>query len=421
MVLDKMESPRRRGCADGRDDAHIRAGAALWAVIDEAGRKLDEAGRRGGDGAAIRALCGPGEGASLDSAGDTGRAAASMGRPVFIRVQAAALAIFVLVDVMAHFSVYDSLVAALTISLLVEPLIVMLALLLRAVFARWHPQGGITLRVLPGIVGLSLAAGVAAAAAGQMLRLHSGLAFDLEAGNRPALVALVYYFLVFVIWSVICFWTRAEMARAAARQRAAQAEALALRAEVERLRLQIDPHFLFNALNGIGEEIPENPEAALSMLRDLALFLRQCLAGIETPLVTVAAEAEALNGYLRVQRARFGPRLDVSLSVAQAVEDRRLPSLLLQPLVENAIKHGTRVPRLKLGIAIQPRGEVLELIVTNSGGLVAEGTARAGIGLANIRDRLRLHYPGRHRFELLERDGMVIARLELEGDPCSAS
>ncbi len=355
----------------------------------------------------------------MDSAGESGGAAASAGRLALGRVQAAALAVFVLVDVMAHFSVYQSLVAALTISLLVEPLIVVQAFALRWIFARWHPQGGITPRVLPGIVGLSLAAGVVTAAAGQMLRLHSGLAFD--PGSRPALVALIYYFMVFVIWSVICFWTRAEMARAAARRRVAEAEALALRAEVERLRLQINPHFLFNALNGIGEEIPENPEAALAMLRDLAEFLRHSLAGIDAPLVTVAAEAEALTAYLRVQRARFGPRLEVSLSVAPEAAGHRLPSLLLQPLVENAIQHGTRVPSLKIGIAIQPRGEGLELVVTNSGGLVSPDAARPGIGLANIRNRLQLHYPGRHRFELLERDGRVVARLELEGAPCSAS
>ncbi len=357
----------------------------------------------------------------MDSAGDTASAAASTGRPALGRVQAAALAVFVLVDVMAHFTVHNSLAAALTISLLVEPLMVVQALALRGIFARWHPQGGITPRVLPGILGLSLAAGVVTAAASQMLRLHSGLGFNADPGNRPALVALIYYFLVFVIWSVICFWTRAEMARAAALRRAADAEALALRAEVERLRLQINPHFLFNALNGIGEEIPGNPDAALAMLRDLALFLRRSLAGIETPLVTVAAEAEALDAYLRVQRARFGPRLDVSLGVAPEAADRRLPSLLLQPLVENAIKHGTRVPTLKIDITIQPRGEGLDLAVTNSGGLVCADTTRPGIGLANIRNRLQLHYPGRHRFELLERGGIVIARLELEGAPCSAS
>ena len=333
-------------------------------------------------------------------------------------MQAAALGVFVLVDVMAHFSVYDSLLSAIIISALVEPLIVAQALVLRAILARWHPAGGITPRILPGILGLSLVCAALTTAAGQVLRTHSGLSFD--PGDRPVLVALTYYLLIFVIWSVICFWTRAELAREAARQRAAAAEAQALRAEVERLRLQIDPHFLFNALNGIGEEIPENPDAALAMLRDLALFLRLSLAGIETPIVTVAAEAEALGAYLRVQRARFGPRLDVTLDIVPGAAGHRLPSLLLQPLVENAIKHGTRSPALELEIRIQPRGsEALELVVTNSGGLVPADATRAGLGLANIRDRLRLHYPGRHRFELAEEAGRVVARIDLEGAPCS--
>lgn len=340
--------------------------------------------------------------------------------PGLRRLQAAALAVFVLVDVTAHVSVYGSFGAALGIALLLEPIMLGLALALLALLDRGPTEPRITLRILPRIVGLSLLAAAIVTGAGLVLRGFFALDFDPRAGLRGTLIALIYYFLLFVIWSVICFWTRSEVARQAERERAAMAEAQAMRAELERLRLQIDPHFLFNALNGIAEEIPENPDAALGMLRNLSIFLRQSLAGIAAPISTVAAEAEALSAYLRVQQARFGARLKTQLDVAPEAAQRRLPSLLLQPLVENAIKHGRRDRVLEVSIAIRLAGDALDVLVTNPGALPAEGEGRTGIGLANIRSRIALHYPGRSRFDLRAEDGMVTAHLRLEGEPCSA-
>jgi LytS/YehU family sensor histidine kinase len=340
--------------------------------------------------------------------------------PGLRRLQAAALAVFVLVDVTAHVSVYGSFGVALGVALVLEPVMLGLAMALLALFDRGPVEARITPRILPRIVGLSLVAALIVTATAHALRGFLALEFDPRVGPRGMLTALIYYFLLFVIWSVICFWTRSEMARQAERERAAQAEAQAMRAELERLRLQVDPHFLFNALNGIGEEIPDNPDAALAMLRNLSIFLRQSLAGIDSPISTVAAEAEALSAYLRVQQARFGARLKLHLDVAPDAATRRLPSLLLQPLVENAIKHGRRDPVLEVSIAIRLAGEALDVLVTNQGALPPEGMGRAGIGLSNIRSRIALHYPGRSRFDLRAVDGVVTARLRLEGEPCSA-
>lgn len=341
--------------------------------------------------------------------------------PGLRRLQAAALAVFVLVDVTAHVSVYGSLGAALGIAVLLEPLILGLALVLLALFNRGPVEPRLTLRILPRIVGLSLFAGLVIAVAAHVLRGFFALDFDPRASPRGMLTALIYYFLLFVIWSVICFWTRSEMARQAERERTVQAEAQAMRAELERLRLQIDPHFLFNALNGIGEEIPEDPDAALAMLRSLSIFLRHSLAGIDSPISTVADEHRALSAYVRVQQARFGSRLRTHLEVQPDTAARRLPSLLLQPLVENAIKHGRRDPVLEVRISIRLIGDALDVLVTNPGTLKPEGEGRSGLGLANIRSRIALHYPGRSRFDLHASDGMVTARLWLEGEPCSAS
>lgn len=342
--------------------------------------------------------------------------------PVTRRVQAVGWCLFVFVDVMTRVTVYEDLRAAVGVSALIGPLVVGLAVAMQAVLVRVPVAERIGAPLLPWIVAPSLLAAAIVAAAGGVVRARLGLDLGRWSPLEAGLVALIYHFMVFVIWSVICLWIRAEAARLAERQRAMQAEAQALRTEVQRLRLQLDPHFMLNALNGIGEEIPDHPEAAIAMLRDLSTFLRRSLTGLDEPLVTVAAETEALASYLRVQQARFGARLVARLDVPEAALPRRIPGFLLQPLLENAIEHGRRVPRAEVALAIALRAEAMEILVTNTGSL-AQGEAareRTGIGLANIRRRLALHYPGRHTFDLTEAEGRVVARLLLEGAPCSA-
>jgi LytS/YehU family sensor histidine kinase len=218
-------------------------------------------------------------------------------------------------------------------------------------------------------------------------------------------------------------------------KRAMAAEAEALRAELEELRLQLDPHFLFNALNGLAEEIPEHPAVALAMLRDLAACLRHSLDGIHQTVVTVEVEVGALAAYLRVQEARFGDRLRTKIHVDRDAASRRIASFLLQPLVENAFKHGRRENGLDLGIDIRSAGEALRIEIENSGALGGRNDSRRGrpgIGLANMRRRLALHYPDRHQFTLSERsaetrgdsgvatgESRVIVTLMLQGEPRS--
>ncbi len=239
-------------------------------------------------------------------------------------------------------------------------------------------------------------------------------------------IPFIHYAFVLTGWSICYLWVRAEASKQAAELRAATATAEALRFEIQHLRLQLDPHFLFNALNGIGEEIPENPDAALAMLRDLTDYLRHSLAGIERPIVPVEAEVASLQAYLRIQEARFGPRLLTRMEVDKAAAKQPIANFLLQPLVENAVKYGTRDPRLEVGIHIRDREGTLRIEVVNTGSLDVTVRRRGrGIGLTNLRRRLDVHYPGRASFSLTDEDGptgmRVVARLDLEGAPCSAS
>ena len=370
---------------------------------------------RAGPGAGL------GEGRMAGAARRDGKEAADAGIARGWPAQALGWGLFVFVELMTRLTVFDDLRAALGVSLLLAPVVVALAVLLRAVLDGVAEARRVTAPALPWIVGLSLAAALVAAAAGHFLRGRLGLDIAAWSRGEEVLLSLVYYFMIFVIWCLICVWMRAEAARRAARRRATEAEAEALRTEVQRLRLQLDPHFMLNALNGIGEEIQEHPAAALAMLHDLATFLRQSLAGIGETIVAVAAEAEALACYLRVQEARFGRRLTLRIEVAEAALPRRLPGFLLQPLVENAIEHARRAPTFEVAVTLRLQDEALEAVITNPGRLDAGVAARGrtGIGLANVRRRLALHYPGRHAFTLTEAEGTVVARLLLEGEPCA--
>jgi LytS/YehU family sensor histidine kinase len=202
-----------------------------------------------------------------------------------------------------------------------------------------------------------------------------------------------------------------------------RAEADALRAELEELRLQLDPHFLFNALTGVAEEVPEHPAAAVDMLRNLTDYLRHSLDGINQMVVTVDLEVGGLSAYLGVQKARFGDRLKCTIDVTPEAAQHRIASFLLQPLVENAVKHGRRENGIEIRV-IRAEGETLHVLIENTGALEKQNDARrsrSGIGLENVRRRLALHYPHRHKFTLSSDRNTVIATLVLEGEPCSGS
>ncbi|MDB5033513.1 MAG: histidine kinase family protein [Chlorobi bacterium] len=173
------------------------------------------------------------------------------------------------------------------------------------------------------------------------------------------------------------------------------AEQSALRAQLGTLRAQINPHFLFNSLNSIAAMIRTAPARAEMVTESLADLFRYSLRSSEQPLVTLAEELESAEVYMSIERARFGERIEMIVDVPERLLRVPMPSLLLQPLVENAVKHGAGRMEGKCTITIrcfEARG-MLHLLVTDTGpGFddVAAGTIFSrGAGLANVRDRLR--------------------------------
>ena len=180
-----------------------------------------------------------------------------------------------------------------------------------------------------------------------------------------------------------------------------RAQALAYDAQLRMLHYQINPHFLFNTLNAISTLVLEKRnEQAESMLLKLAGFLRYSLDRQPTELAALTAEMEAQRKYLEIEQTRFDDKLKVRFSIEPGLENVRLPSLILQPILENAIKYAI-TPRADGGsidVSASRDGDLLRICIEDDGpGLPPEGNPRRrhGVGLANARERLELIYGDR--------------------------
>jgi hypothetical protein len=190
-------------------------------------------------------------------------------------------------------------------------------------------------------------------------------------------------------------------------------------ARLQSLRMQLQPHFLFNTLNAISTLVQTNPSVAQEMIASLGQMLRLSLDSAPNPEVPLEQELKFLDAYLEIAQMRFGDRLEVRFDVAPATGDALVPTFILQPLVENAVRHGIEpgTARGTIEINVRHTGETLCLSIRDTGvGLAEEaaGGAQNGIGIANTRARLQSLYPGRHHFVVRNAAaGGCVAELEI--------
>lgn len=178
-------------------------------------------------------------------------------------------------------------------------------------------------------------------------------------------------------------------------------------ARLDVLRGQLHPHFLFNTLNDIAELIHEDPDRADEMLTTVSELLRASLARTGQRDVSLEQELEFLESYLAIARMRFRDRLTIEVDVPAALRASRVPSLILQPVVENAIRHGVarRDGGGRVTIVASRAGDLLRLEVRDNGpGPSTEGSGE-GMGLRTTRERLREQFDGAARFDLRAADG----------------
>lgn len=245
--------------------------------------------------------------------------------------------------------------------------------------------------------------------------------FGVFLGFRAVLDVLVYGSLVGVCQAMTHFRKSQERER-----RATELEARLVQARLQNLRMQIHPHFLFNTLNSIAALVYIHPRAADEMLGDLSILLRRSLDSMEEQEVTLGRELDFIEVYMGIERQRLGDRLQLEQSVPDELRNALVPAFLLQPLVENAIRHGIEPQRGPgcLSIGAKQEGQQLHLMIRDDGrgsaNAVSQDTARHGIGLTNIQARLQMLYGKNQHFSLgwVEPRGCrVDIRLPLHREP----
>ena len=274
--------------------------------------------------------------------------------------------------------------------------------------------------VTPRVAGLAVVASIVAGVAGYFahaaimvgIGLQPSFAIFLDPTSAPR--SILEFVFAFLVWSAAYFGVLIWRTSQEREREAIEARRLAQEAQLQMLAYQLNPHFLFNALTSIRAMIDEDRARARQMVTELAAFLRHALVERALQTTTLAAELDALRGYLAIEQIRFEERLAIETNVDQAAESCAIPAFLIHPLLENAIKHGARDKgdgplRVRLDATVS--GDALRVEVWNTGSLaVATGT---GIGVRNVRERLARLFPGRHRFELTDERGWVRALVEL--------
>jgi hypothetical protein len=323
-----------------------------------------------------------------------------------------------------------------------QPVYILIGFLLSLLLGRLYDRVGVG----PASFGRTLAISVAASCAAGMLwnvafyyYRHFGAAtvhsFIIGAPSslrfRRGWIldgALVECVLPLFGWSLVHLGLQYNTALREQREQALRAVAAARDAQLRMLAYQLNPHFLFNTLNSIRALINEDRQRAREMVTALSGYLRYAL--VERPLhvALLEEEVESVRGYLAIEKVRFEERLDVQVDVEPAALRCEVPAFLLNPLVENAIKHGAPpAPNAALIVRVKARlvePDRLRLMVENTG--VWKGKAlraRAagerddgelgGLGLANVRARLRALHPGNHRIGMDHGCGRVRFHVEL--------
>jgi LytS/YehU family sensor histidine kinase len=251
--------------------------------------------------------------------------------------------------------------------------------------------------------------------------LLSGFCDDCE---MHGIFGYLWYFAsslyLMLAWSGLYFGIKFSRQLREQKEAALKAQAMAHEAQLKMLRYQLNPHFLFNTLNAISTLVLDRKnDTANGMVGSLSAFLRYSLDSDPVQRVTLAQEIDATNLYLGIEQLRFGERLRVRMNIEPAAREALVPSLVLQPLIENAVKYAVSKREEGGSIEIDARrqGSDLAIVLRDDGPGCANFDKRSnghGVGLANTRERLQVLYGNRQKFDLKNRQPHgVEVRIEL--------
>ncbi|MBV9008904.1 MAG: histidine kinase [Verrucomicrobia bacterium] len=231
-------------------------------------------------------------------------------------------------------------------------------------------------------------------------------------GEPFALGAVIYALLVIAAYASE-YYVRYRQEELRAHQLQSELADAKLRA----LKMQLQPHFLFNTLHSISELVDEDPAAATRMLARLGDFLRLTLDSPDIAMIPLEHELKFIQSYLEIEKVRFADRLEVAIDAEEAVLDAQVPIFILQPLVENAMRHGvaTRLGKSIVAVSACRRAAHLELTVRDEGHRtsVLKPNGKMGVGLSNTKERLRHAYGEDHRFTFSHDNGRTEVTLRI--------
>jgi hypothetical protein len=268
-----------------------------------------------------------------------------------------------------------------------------------------HALGGLVFSLLYISVRAALAAWQGGSA---------GLSF--EQSFRTLLIK-TWHFNLLVYWVIVAVTHAFSYAKRLRERelRAADLEKRLTEARLQALQMQLNPHFLFNTLHAISSLMHQDVEAADRMVAQLSDLLRRALESTDTQEVSLREELDFLTRYSQIEQTRFGDRLKIEMDIAPDTLDALVPNLVLQPLLENAIRHGIE-PHARQGrivVHASRRGPALQLQVRDNGGGL-NGGGSEGVGLSNTRARLVQLYAERQKFTLENApEGGAIVRVSL--------
>ncbi|MBN1273868.1 MAG: histidine kinase [Candidatus Aminicenantes bacterium] len=205
-------------------------------------------------------------------------------------------------------------------------------------------------------------------------------------------------------------------------ERAKKANDLAQNAQLQMLRYQLNPHFLFNSMNSIRALIDEDDQKAREMITELSEFLRYSLDSKDYADIPLKNEIDAVKHYFAIQKKRYEDKLEVIYDIEPQAETYPVLSFLIHPLVENAVKYGMRTSSMPLSIHLKAKitDGSLWIEISNTGKWIEPEDRKdqpddsTGTGVDNVRRRLENAFPGRHRFEVVEKEGKVHVQLEIK-------
>jgi LytS/YehU family sensor histidine kinase len=227
-------------------------------------------------------------------------------------------------------------------------------------------------------------------------------------------------FFTLYFWSTLYFVIKFWLEWTEQKKQTEQAILLAQNAQLQMLRYQVNPHFLFNSLSSLRALVRIDQKKAEKMILQISKFLRYSLVTKKNNQVLLGEELEAIGHYFDIERVRFEDKLQTQLDIDPKANDFLIPSFLIHPIIENAIKYGMDTSPMPLIIQLKAKvaGSVLQLDIINTGHWVNEGEKRSnngtGTGLKNVKQRLDLAFPNRNSFKIIKEKNKVHIKIIME-------